>query len=151
MRAWVLKYCTGSEGRSAASHGKITLAHTYSQLDLRVTREWFTSDMRVPFNLLVVSTVQHAKLREEASQKYQTRKLPDSQILFLLQLGYIYCMIHVRMHPSWYTCLASFFLEWNWHDCVASEVICGRSRRLTGSRCLVACKHGMQNEMWNRT
>jgi len=36
------------------------LAHTYSQLDSRATQEWFMSDTRVPLNLLVVSTEQHA-------------------------------------------------------------------------------------------
>lgn len=49
---------------SAVSHWDITLARAYSQLDSWVTRKWFASDMCVPFNLLVVSTVyHHVKLR----------------------------------------------------------------------------------------
>ena len=42
---------------SVVSRGQITLAHAYSQLDSRATQEWFASDTRVPFNLLMVGTV----------------------------------------------------------------------------------------------
>ena len=57
------KLCEYKVSRSAISRGQITLVHAYSQLDSRVTREWFVSDTRAPFNLLVDGTVRLLKMR----------------------------------------------------------------------------------------